>query len=229
MDRKTYDLLVRAVTEEKRKCLGETMTVKELLDLGWNSVRLRWENDPNVPTALLYKDHEDNYELDDKLHNPLKKEVLNLLVEVDEEYTEDADGYPIIYVSTNRTINNIRLLNRITKDAEKLEKKILKMKKKEIFNLSYSNAEIFEICGCFTDFIFNEDFLEQEEDVLPNIKTLLEFKGNLIEAIKEKYNSFNHPDRYDFWGYYEGYSGTYEVIQVTTNWICDEIKAGKKR
>lgn len=96
MDRKTYDLLVRAVTEEKRRCLGETMTIKDLLDLGWNSVRLRWK-DENIPTAILYKDHEGEYSLDDKIHNPLQEKVLDVVVKVDECYDEDSDGFPIVF------------------------------------------------------------------------------------------------------------------------------------
>lgn len=96
MDRKMYDLLVRAVTEEKRRCLGEIMTIKDLLDLGWNSVRLRWKND-NIPTATLYKDHEDEYDLDDDIHNPLQEKVLDVVVKVEEYYDEDSDGFPIVF------------------------------------------------------------------------------------------------------------------------------------
>ena len=112
MDRKTYDLLVRAVTEEKRSCLGETMTVKELLDLGWNSVRLRWAND-DIPTALLWKDCEDEYSLDDETHNPLQEKVLNVVVKVEDHYEEDADGFPIVYcdeVVTNKVKSYYREL-----------------------------------------------------------------------------------------------------------------------
>lgn len=86
------------ITKEKRESLGQILTVRELCDMWWNSVRIRWNNE-DTPTALIYKDCYDNsYSIDDLEHNPLGENVLDLKVQVDDHYEEDADGYPIIFV-----------------------------------------------------------------------------------------------------------------------------------
>ena len=70
----------------------------------WNSVRIRWDS-KDTPTAVIYKDCNDNsYSVDDLEHNPLGEKVLDLKVQVDNYYEEDADGYPIIFVDEIHTL-----------------------------------------------------------------------------------------------------------------------------
>ena len=85
------------ITLEKRSSLGAILTVQELLDMWWNSVRIRWV-DENVPTALCYKDINGTYSIDDYEHNPQDVDVLHMKVQVEDHFDYDADGYPIIYV-----------------------------------------------------------------------------------------------------------------------------------
>ena len=85
------------MTETKWNSLGETLTVKEALDMWWNSIRVRTNNN----TALIYKCYTGEYEtceLEDLLDTTETK-VLKLVITLDNEYDEDADGYPIIYAS----------------------------------------------------------------------------------------------------------------------------------
>lgn len=77
--------------EAKSWSCGETMTLKEVLDLWWNSVRIR----NNKTIELCYKTAytcDEPYSLD-----TLPKSALKKLVKVDDEWDYDADGYPIVY------------------------------------------------------------------------------------------------------------------------------------
>ena len=191
MDRKTYDLLVRAVTEGKKKCLGETMTVKDLLDLGWNSVRLRWAND-NIPTALLYKDCDDEYCLDDETHNPLQEKALNVVVKVEDHYEEDTDGFPIVYCDEvvpktesyykNLLIrakeNNINIVN--LNVADQLESE-LKNRMKE--NEGISDEQFDLACN-----LVRETYLKYEN---LTIWAIVEALLDIITDSEESFNSFD--------------------------------------
>lgn len=77
--------------DTKSKSLGETLTLKEVLDLWWNSVRVR----TNGGTKMCWKNAytcDNAYELDG-----LSKSTLKKLVEVENYYDYDCDGYPIVY------------------------------------------------------------------------------------------------------------------------------------
>lgn len=67
--------------------LGERMTLRELLDCWWNSVRI--EGNCCYKNAY-YEDGE--YELGN-----LDESDLDRIVKVDEDYNFDGDGYPIVY------------------------------------------------------------------------------------------------------------------------------------
>lgn len=83
------------VTPEKEESLDKDITVKELLDMWWNSVRV--SGDDIEDEILLYKDSKDgSYELDEE-HNPYGEKILDMVVHTNDEWSEDADGYPIIY------------------------------------------------------------------------------------------------------------------------------------
>ena len=194
MDKKTYDLLVRAVTEEKRKCFGKTMTVKELLDLGWNSIRLRWVND-NIPTALLYKDCDDEYCLDDEIHNPLQEKVLDVVVKVADCYDEDVDGFPIVFCDefvaktesyesyykkllTKAKENNIDIVN--LNVADQLENELKNLAKE---NEGISDEQFDLACALVKDTYLKYENL--------TIWAIVEALLDIIRDSKESFNSFD--------------------------------------
>lgn len=73
--------------DDKTWTLGEQMTLRELLDCWWNSVRIAGNS---CYKNAYYEDSE--YELGD-----LDESDLDRVVEVDDDYDYDADGYPIVY------------------------------------------------------------------------------------------------------------------------------------
>lgn len=83
--------------DEKYWSCNETMTVKEALDLWWNSVRIRVPNKKGKGTTTYicykcaYTGKDGPYELDG-----LPKSVLNKMIALDDEYDEDGDGYPFV-------------------------------------------------------------------------------------------------------------------------------------
>lgn len=78
------------LTYEKEKSLGQIMTLKEALDLYWNSVRIKIGDKEHI----CYLRYDGIYELDG-----LSEEYLNHRICLNDEYSEDADGYPIIYAT----------------------------------------------------------------------------------------------------------------------------------
>lgn len=83
------------MSDEKWKSLDSDVKVKDLLDMWWNSVRIKGKGIKGE--ALLYKDcHDGSYELDEE-HNSHGEDILNMTVHTHYEYDEDGDGYPIIY------------------------------------------------------------------------------------------------------------------------------------
>jgi len=77
--------------ESKSWSCGETMVLKDALDLWWNSVRVRTEDG----VVLCYKNAytcDEPYTIGD-----LPKSALAKLVKLDDSWDEDADGYPIVY------------------------------------------------------------------------------------------------------------------------------------
>jgi len=127
------------------------------------------------------------------------------------------------------TNNNKRLLERIKNDKKEQERLELENTKESIMAHSYQLAVIDEIYSCLVQYALDEDYNDvDKEDVLPNIDTLLQIKENLITKIAEEYMYFNHPDRFDFWGYYEGWGGTWEVIQICCQSLIEDYKKEKE-
>lgn len=91
--KKSLNLPYEYMTREKWNSLGQTMTLKEACDLGWNSVRVRTKGreDDYSRVRLCYRCNDGDYELDE-----LPKK---LLITLDDEYDEDSDGYPIIFAT----------------------------------------------------------------------------------------------------------------------------------
>jgi len=91
MRKKNLNLPYEYMTAEKWTSLGDTMTLQEACDLGWNSIRVRVKGKKDNRTRCCYLCNDGDYELDG-----LTKK---LLITLDDEYDEDADGYPIVYAT----------------------------------------------------------------------------------------------------------------------------------
>lgn len=93
----------REITEAKYDSLGQTMKLKDLLDLWWNSVRVRvYEvNNPKLYTEIMaYKTESGKYHFDGMIiDESTDADILNMIVKVDDEYTEDGDWFPIVYAT----------------------------------------------------------------------------------------------------------------------------------
>lgn len=94
------------VSAEKLDSLGETMKLKELLDCWWNSVRI----EENGKTMSFWKN---SYEEDpeyticqDCEQTEAPKEYLERLVEVDDEWHFDLDGYPVVNATFVEEVKN---------------------------------------------------------------------------------------------------------------------------
>ena len=74
------------VSWSKFNSLGQTMTLKDALDLWWNSVRIDGKG--------YFKSFENSYE--DFEGNELDDNLLNRKIKLDDEFDEDSDGYPIV-------------------------------------------------------------------------------------------------------------------------------------
>ena len=94
MRKKNLNLPYEELTDEKWDSLGETMTLKEACDLGWNSIRVRVRGRRDNRTRCCYLCNDGYYELDG-----LTKE---LMITLDDQYDDDADGYPIVFATEVR-------------------------------------------------------------------------------------------------------------------------------
>ena len=83
------------MTEKKYQSLGEIMTIKQACDLWWNSVNIRYKD----KTFICYK-YRNGYDGIEDIMDEFditKKEALNMLIKLNDDYWDDSDGYPIIY------------------------------------------------------------------------------------------------------------------------------------
>lgn len=124
---------------------------------------------------------------------------------------------------TAKELNNA-LQARIEKDYKDYEINLINSSKEYIRNHSYKTALIDQFHDAFMEYAFCDNYEINEEAILPDIEKLLKFENNLLEEIFDTYLSFNHPERYDVWGEAEGWSGTFEVIQLACEIISKDIK-----
>lgn len=93
------------MSQEKWDSLGQTVKLKDLLDIWWNSVRVRvYEvNRPKLYTEIMaYKTESGKYRFDGMTIDESTADILDMLVEVDDEYMEDGDGFPIVYATVKK-------------------------------------------------------------------------------------------------------------------------------
>ena len=79
---------------EKEKSLGQTMTLAEACEFGWNSVRV-WGTD-----IIAFYDPSDDkvyVDFDEDDFNGTYEELLQKKIKLDDNWQEDEDGYPIVY------------------------------------------------------------------------------------------------------------------------------------
>ena len=124
---------------------------------------------------------------------------------------------------TSKELNDA-LKARIEKDYKNYETNLMNSSKEFIRNHSYETALIDQLHDSFMEYAFCDDYEINEEEVLPDIEKLLKFESNLLEEIFDTYLSFNHPERLDVWGEAEGWSGTFEVIELACEIISKNIK-----
>lgn len=79
------------LSPEKINSLGQIMTVKEALDLWWNSVRIIYKKQQ----LILYKTFEGDYELDEEM-TPYGVNILNCKIKISRRPFYDLDGYPYV-------------------------------------------------------------------------------------------------------------------------------------
>lgn len=87
----------KSMSKAKWASLGETMTLKDALDLWWNSVRIDGE--------IYYKTHTGNYETPE---DDIPEELLNRKITLWNEYDNDSDGYPIVYADWSEELKEAK-------------------------------------------------------------------------------------------------------------------------
>lgn len=112
--------------------------------------------------------------------------------------------------------NNEKLLKKITNDMEDIMKEYQSKEFIDTFNDAYKIAT-YETFEDAIEFACDEENFDENEnkDAFDHIDRLINYKGNLIKYLTEKWWGFRHPERFDFW--YD-YNGTIEIIQI----IIDE-------
>ena len=88
MKTEKFNLLYECLTNDKYDSLGKEMTVREALDLWWNSIRIRTADG----ILCCYKRHDGSYELNER-------DILDKRILLDGEWLEDGDGYPIVFAT----------------------------------------------------------------------------------------------------------------------------------
>ena len=83
--------------KRKHDSLGKTMTIRQALDLWWNSVRIRLIGD--LTYFVCYKCSDYTYELDglDEELGLTEKKLLRKKIELEDCWEVDSDGYPIVF------------------------------------------------------------------------------------------------------------------------------------
>lgn len=87
----------KSMSKAKWASLGETMTLKDALDLWWNSVRIDGE--------IYYKTYIGNYETPE---DDIPEELLNRKITLWNEYDNDSDGYPIVYADWSEELKEAK-------------------------------------------------------------------------------------------------------------------------
>lgn len=89
------------MTDKKWDSLGETITIKEALDMWWNSVRVRTPKGIENHIFTMYKCCDGEYVLDDMadILEISEEDILKCTITLDDEYDDDGDEYPIVYAT----------------------------------------------------------------------------------------------------------------------------------
>ena len=114
MGKTRFNLPYEKITATKWDSLGTTMCLKKALNMGWNSVRFKI----GKRRFLCYRCTDGSYDLlsrdwgDDLLDalNISEKQALSLHIELDIDYYEDDDGYPVVDAKVLQDEHNQKIL-----------------------------------------------------------------------------------------------------------------------
>ena len=86
------------MTGKKWDSLGQTLTLKRALNLWWNSIRFKTKK---YGKLLAYKSYDGEYVFmtyvgSEELEDEEVEALLKSKIELDNDYYEDADGYPVV-------------------------------------------------------------------------------------------------------------------------------------
>ena len=79
------------------------MTIKQALDIWWNSIRVRMPKGVEPHKFIIYKCSNGEYNLDD-MEDVLEineEDLLKCTITLDDNYDNDSDGYPIAFAELN--------------------------------------------------------------------------------------------------------------------------------
>ena len=97
-----YNLNYEKITKQKLNSLGKTMTLRTALELAWNSVRFKVDDE----WRICYLCTDGTFALDG-----LSDDYLDEYIDLENEWDYDSDGYPIVYAKL--TEGNMKELNYI--------------------------------------------------------------------------------------------------------------------
>lgn len=85
---------------------------------------------------------------------------------------------------------------------------------------SYEIALAGTFQACLQEYVFAEEYFEDSEiaDNSEQYEILFEQK-NIYQTLVGTFLCFNHPERTDIWGYYQGWGGTKDVIDEIVTYM----------
>ena len=120
-----------------------------------------------------------------------------------------------------------QLWGKITSDYNEIEA-FYNVKKPTIaLNAAYKIAVMQNFMDSFERVMDEIESYGEDADVpyeSEEIKQMIEFNGNLLDALAEGWGSFRHPENYDFWGY--GQDDVPEIVSTIVREFLGYIKGG---
>lgn len=120
-----------------------------------------------------------------------------------------------------------QLWEKITSDYNEIEA-FYNVKKPTIaLNAAYKIAVMQNFMDSFERVMDEIESYGEDADVpyeSEEIKQMIEFNGNLLDALAEGWGSFRHPENYDFWGY--GQDDVPEIVSTIVRELLGYIKGG---
>ena len=98
--------------------------------------------------------------------------------------------------------------------------------RKDCIQNSYVIALACTFQGCLQEYVFEQEYFDEENMVEENREQyeILFKQENIYQTLVDNFLWFNHPERTDIWGYYEGWGGTKDVIDEVIKILKTEAK-----